>query len=451
MTRINSLLFLLVPVTLVLMTLLYGGVHSPILALFYLSMLAVVVLWSIESWRTGELALSRSRLQLPLLGLALYGIVQTVPWGSVNDASGVSDIPRTISVDIFATKMAVLQIAALAVFFAAALVSINSSLRVRRVATFITIFGFAYAFFAVLQSVLSPESIYGIYKPLAARPFGSFVNRNDFAAMMVMLASIPLGLLFSGAVARERRLLYVVAVALMGASILLSQSRGGLVAFVGEIILLVIFTSRAHGRKKLALKAALSALFLLAALGGAIFVGGDTGLNRFQGNDVISEAPTETTSRFHIWSVTLKVIGDRLPFGAGLGSFPAVYPAFDTSGGSKRVEQAHNDYLQLISDAGVPGGLLGVLFLVFWIRQSRSGLAKREPFAHGIAAGAVAGTAAVLLHSAFDFVLHITSIALMFLLLLAMLVASEREPDPDVPIYRRERRPPSVRSIQRSS
>ena len=98
-------------------------------------------------------------------------------------------------------------------------------------------------------------------------------------------------MLFSGAVAREKRLLYAIAIALMATSLLLSQSRGGLVAFLTEVILLVLLTRTAKSSKNLLLKFSLALLFLLTAIGGAIFVGGETSLTRFSGNDVAVEAP----------------------------------------------------------------------------------------------------------------------------------------------------------------
>jgi len=258
------------------------------------------------------------------------------------------------------------------------------------------------------------------------------VNRNDFAALMVLLVSLPLGMLFSGTVHKDKRLLYLVAVAMIGTSILLSQSRGGAVAFVCEIILLIIFTTRTRGKKDLLLKAGLSFVIVAAVVAGAVFVGGETSLGRLTEQDVAFESQTQMTSRAHIWDVTVRMIGENVPFGVGLGAYPAVYPRYDSGSGSQRVEQAHNDYLQLVSDAGIVGAVLGVWFLFLVYRQGRESLAVRDPFRRSLAAGALAGVSAVLLHSLFDFVLHITAVALMFLLLTSMLVACGKVYEDDV-------------------
>jgi hypothetical protein len=58
-------------------------------------------------------------------------------------------------------------------------------------------------------------------------------------------------------------------------------------------------------------------------------------------------------------------------------------------------------------------------------------------------------------HSAFDFVLHITAVSLLFLMLLAMLVASSRKYHDDVSDFDEGRhhrhRPKSVNSLRRGS
>ncbi len=232
------------------------------------------------------------------------------------------------------------------------LVFIDSAARLRRFAAVITVFGFIYGFYAILQSVLSPTKIYGIYGSSLMSPFGSFVNRHNFAAFMEMAVAVPLGLLFVGAVKRDKKLLYFIAVTLMGSALLLSGSRGGFVALFAEVIFLIILTTGAKGGKKLILRSALALTLAAAAVGGAIFVGGDTSLTRFAET---ASSDDITSNRTHIWGVTLKVITGNLPFGTGLGAYPQAYTRYDTLNGLEMVEQSHNDYLQILADAGLVG------------------------------------------------------------------------------------------------
>lgn len=426
-TFANRVAFVLLCVAFVFATLAYGAVHQPVIALVYLLVVLVLIFWAVDSLRSGVVRYSSSLLQVPFYAAAVYGIFQVIPFGWIGDVAGVTQVPRTISFDPFWTQVAALHFLALGFFFSASLVLLDSAKRISRLAMVITIFGFGYAFFAILQSVMSPDKIYGIYDALT--PFGSFVNRHNFAAAMEMMVAIPLGMLFTGAIRPDKRLLYVIAIALMGASLLLSGSRGGLMAFLAAIIFLAIITTRGSGAKKLVLRVAMSLLLLAAVVGGAIFVGGDTSLTR-----IVDTAGTKdvTTGRFEIWEITLKMIAADLPFGSGLGAFGVAYSRFDTASGLARVEQAHNDFLQVAADAGIPGVLIALLFLFLLYKTAARALRSHNLIRRGIATGALAGIFAVLVHSLFDFVLHTTAVSMLFVLLLAILTAAGHEYDDDI-------------------
>lgn len=434
MTWANKLAFLLLNAVIVFTTILYGTVHQPVLALFYLAVTIMVILWSVDGLMSGAPRISSSYLQFPLLAAAAYSVIQIIPFGSIAETGGVTGIPRTISLNVFATQMTAVHYFAMFLLFGVMLVLIDSASRIRKLAMLIMVFGFGYAFFAILQSVLSPLKIYGIYE--AVSPFGSFVNRHDYAAYMEMAMSLPLGLLFVGAVSKDKRLLYITAVALMGVSLLLSQSRGGSVAFVAEVIFLVIISTGTENKRRLGLKLGLAGLLLVAVIGGAVFVGGETSLTR-----VAETAASDdlTTGRSNIWSVTLGVIKGNLPFGAGLGAFGVAYTPHDTLSGLQRVEQSHNDYLQVLADAGIVGLIIGGFFLWRIFRLGKDALSVKNTYRRGIALGALAGVFAILVHSIFDFVLHITAVSVLFLSLLTLLVASRSSYDDDVDELPQER------------
>ena len=419
MTWANKLAFFLIALIVVFTTLAYGAVHQPVLAMFYLLVALTVLLWAADGLVTGAVRFNKDPLPLALLAAAIYGFIQIIPFGTLADVAGISGVLQTMSLDIFATRLSAIHYLGLFFLLSVLLVLLDSASRIRRVAVIITVFGFAYAFFAILQSVLSPLKIYGIYE--AASPFGSFVNRHNFAAFMEMSVAVPMGLIFTGAIVKDKRLLFITAIALMGVSLLLSGSRGGLIAFLAEIIFLVLITTGTKSRSNLALKLGLAVLLFVAVIGGAILVGGETSLTR-----VAETAATDdlTTGRSNIWSVTLDVIRANLPFGAGLGAFGVAYTPHDAMSGLERVEQSHNDYLQVLADAGIVGGLIGLFFLFRLFVAGRAATGIRNDYRRGIAFGALAGIFAILVHSIFDFVLHTTAIAVMFLVLIALLIVS---------------------------
>jgi O-antigen ligase len=423
MTRASKAAFILIIFTMIFTALAYGAVHQPIIALFYVLVAVMVLLWAVDGFSSGALRVSPSLLQLPIFLAAIYGFVQIIPFGTYNE-SGIEHIPRTISLDPYSTQENALHFLALALFFSVTLVMVDRVKRIRGLVLAITLFGFAFAFFAILQGVLSPTKIYGIYERQFALPYGSFVNRHNFAAYMEMTIALPLSLVLTENIRRDQRLLYLTAVILMAVALFLSGSRGGLVALLSEAILLVLITSPVRSSRKLLVRFALGAALLAAVVFGAIFVGGDSSLTR------IAETASSkdiTTNRAHIWAVAADVAGNNLPFGVGLGAFGVAFTPFDSHAGLERVEQAHNDYLQTLTDAGLAGLFLGGAFLFFLMRTAIRNVGVRNNSRRGVAIGAFAGIFGVLVHSIFDFVLHTTAITVLFLILLALLVAAGRD------------------------
>lgn len=415
----NTTYFLLI-FCVIFTTVVYGAVHQPTLAVFYVLVFAMVVLWAIDCYKRGEVRFSSSRLQIPIFLAVLYGAMQIIPFGWYSE-SGVDNIPQTISVDRFSTESAAIHLLALSLFLSTALLLIDRANRIRQIVRVITIFGFIFAFFAILQGVLSPTKIYGIYERQLAQPYGSFVNRHNFAAYMEMTIAIPLALVLTGTIKRDQRLLYLTAIVLMAVALFLSGSRGGLFSLVAEILLLVMITAPVRKGKRLILRLGLAGALLVAVVAGTIFVGGDSSLTR------ISETASSkdvTSNRTQIWKVAGDVIVHNFPFGAGLGAFGVAYTPTDPLSGSERVEQAHNDYLQTVTDAGLVGILLGGLFLYFLARTFLRNLETRNQYRRAIVIGSGAGIFAILFHSLFDFVLHTTAISVLFLVLVALMVAA---------------------------
>lgn len=450
-TLASKILFFLISFTIVATALAYGTVHQPTIAVFYIVCVILILLWAADAFSAKAFRFSRSSLQWCLLATVLYGVFQIIPFGFLAETAGVSGIGRTISLDPFWTKIAAIHFFALLLFFAAVLVYFDSAARLRKLVTLITIFGFAFAFFAILQAVLSPQKIYGIYDVPYANPFGSFVNRHNFAAYMEMTLCVPLGLMFTGAISKDRRLLYITAIGLMGIALLLSGSRGGFISLLAAVFFLVILTTKTSGKGQLWLKVGLAMLLVVTVIVGSILIGGESSLTRFVERAGAAEMATDRTQ---IWRVTLQVILNHLPFGAGLGGFGVAYTQFDANNGLERVEQAHNDYLEVLANAGIVGLIIGAFFIYKLFRVGLQNAKTRNQFRRGVCVGALAGCFAILVHSLFDFVLHTTAVAVLFLTLAALVVVSgnsfpDDEEDARSPRPDKKRRRANVTPIEK--
>jgi O-antigen ligase len=432
-TIYSRFLFLTICVSIVLSALAYGTVHYWAMAMFSLAGLGVVFLWLADGWRLGTLRVSRNVLQLPLLGMVALGLFQLLPVRSAD--SGALAAGRTLSFDPYSTRLVIVQVVTLLIFFAAALVFIDTPHRLRIIVRTIAIFGFLLAIFGMTQSFTSPTKVYWVRELAQSTAFGPFINRHHFAGYMELALAIPLGLLFSGAIEGEKKLLYIFAVGLMGVALILTNSRGGIISLVAEIIFLVVIVGlrrRHHARDSAEkrrrvrsgiVRAVLALALIIGIVAATVLFGGEQALTRFVGS-VNTDDPT--TGRAHFWNVTLDIIRAHPFIGTGLGAFGVVYTRYDTHNGLYRLEQAHNDYLQVLSDGGIVGAALGLFFVLALFRM---GLQRRESgdeFRRGVATGALAGCFAVLVHSFFDFTLHTTANALLFLILAALATLNGR-------------------------
>jgi O-antigen ligase len=433
----SRFIILMLCLAVVTTTLAFGTVHAWSLAAFQLSAALVFALWMLDAWRTRVLRVSLNPLQLPLVGLFVVGLFQ---------------LGAAFSFDPQATRVSLIQLAGLTVYFAAALAFIDSPKRLKLVARLVVIFGFLLAVYGLMQHFVNPRTIFWVREPKQAEPFGPYVNRHHFAGYMELALAMPLGLLFAGAVARERMLLYAFASAMMAIALVMTNSRGGLVSMVCEVLFLAAASSLARGRRRegerqsggerlraVAVRVGFGFAMVLAVFVGVLYFGGEGALSRMLGT-VNSADPT--TGRAHFWRGTLQIIQDHPWLGTGLGSFGSVYTRYDTSNGVYRLEQAHNDYLQIFSDAGVVGGLLGLAFVLLLFRVALRRMQSQDRFRRGVALGALAGCAGALVHSFFDFTLHTTANALLFLLLAALATADGRveEGGDGSRRYRRRRR-----------
>ncbi|HJR05842.1 MAG TPA: O-antigen ligase family protein [Pyrinomonadaceae bacterium] len=445
-TLASRFIILVLCLAVVLSTLAFGAVQSWALAFFQLGAFLVAVLWTLDAWRTRRLRLSRNFLQLPLAGLLVVGLVQLLPLGdSTASVGGLANAPvNTLTLDPYSTRFALIQLASLLVYFCAALVFTDSPSRLRLVVRVITIFGFLLALFGMFQYFTNPTQIYWFRQPKFAVPFGPFINRHHFAAYMELTIALPLGLLVSGAVAVERRLLYIFSAAIMGLALILTASRGGILSLGAEVLFLAAIAGlvrrkdkreadetgeTAESRVRAALvRVGIGFALVVALLVGSVYLGGEESLSRLFGS-VSADDPT--SGRVQFWQGTWEVIKHHPVLGAGLGAFSVAYTRYDVLNGATRLEQAHNDYLQILADTGIVGGLLGLVFLFALFRYGFSRINSRDKFRRGVAAGALAGCFAVLVHSFFDFSLHMTSNALLFLVLAALATLNGRVEAPD--------------------
>ncbi len=411
----------------------YGTVEPWSLAVFGLVMVALLILWAIKGAADRRLTINVPSTALPLAALLLLGGLQSI---SVADETGKR---FSISLDVEATRLA---LEVLLVLFIALLMAANFLTGSRRLAwlrNFLVFFGLALAVFGLVQHFAWNGKYYWVFEPSIPppSPFGPFVNHNHFAGYMELLAPIPVALILTRAVRGELSILYGFAAAIMGVATVVSLSRGGSVSLIAGLMFVVALGVKpANGARfgesgrlgfrlppAVARAGALAVIILTIGVG-VWWVGADPVIRRVEKGELIMNAPSKDPgketffqSRGWIWRDSVAMIRDNWVTGVGLGAFQTAYPIYSQHDGTLLVSQAHNDYLQILTDGGILGALIALWFLFLVVRDIARALRHRDSMMAGMALGCAGGLFALLVHSLFDFNLQLPSNALLFLVL----------------------------------
>jgi O-antigen ligase len=208
------------------------------------------------------------------------------------------------------------------------------------------------------------------------------------------------------------------------ATIFLSGSRGGVIAFFAQAAFLALVFARGRQHRR---KIAITACFAFIFLAGLFAFGRGSTLERLA--SLRSPLSTEIAGlRLAVLKDSHAMLHERPVLGWGLGTFQYVYPQFRSFYTNYLVDHAHNDYLEFLIETGLLG-FAGVLWFV--IVLLRSGWQKLPHWKTGLTGtvkiGAMAGCIAILVHSLVDFNLQITANAALFYVLATMVAGNSQE------------------------
>jgi hypothetical protein len=363
------------------------------------------------------------------------------------------DRPHAFTIDTAASLRGLAFVVSMILFhLAGATLAEHSSCR-RRFRAFVAWFGTALALIALFQVAVGARRIYGFFMPLDSPAFfGVFVNRNHFAAYMTLCAMAGLAVLYRalqnyhhhlgprsnvrrrlvalGSPEGIRLIVTVVPVILTIGALIATTSRGGILSFLGALVLASVAIRR-HQRH---LPVGMFAFLLVLPL---TWFGVERLEERF------GRIRADESGRTAIWRHSVASMSGTWLTGAGLNTFPAavsrVLPLAMPAGatawpgevaearparlrigfrtpadleGWQWYDEAHNDYVQLAVEMGAIGLGIGIWALI-------------------ILAGGMhelwlaSGVVGILMHSTVDFALQIPAVAVLFFVMCAY---AERTP-----------------------
>ena len=439
----GTLLFLLVASVLVCFGGTYPSTSAPILA-------ASLGLFALTRHRAAVFAAPTRGLDAALLTIAAAICLQLVPLprdvvdtlspsaAAVGDALVLNsalrspDAWRPLTLDVKDTLHALATfVSTVLVFWSARGVFTAGGARTfcRRLAWF----GGAMSVVALAFRATSPRLLYGVWRPEAtnATPFGPYVDRNLFAAWLVMVflltaAYVVLELRALPGVRRGFRehvraaagsaaLPTIVCATVMLTTVALTLSRGAIVGLVSAtaLILPIVFKRLNISSRGAATAAGVAALVVVAMVPSAL-------VERFQGSLAGSAS---ATARLVIWRETLPIIGDFWFSGTGAGAFEHAMLLYQRSERRVFFNFAHNQYLQVAAEGGVLLGVATLWAVAAFARVAAMRLRCDASQRGWLRLGGSAAVVAVAVHGIWDFPIQMPGNALLFAIAAAIVVA----------------------------
>lgn len=237
----------------------------------------------------------------------------------------------------------------------------------------------------------------------------SFSNRQLFAGFLALLAPLMIALSFAE-LSPTRKVAVQVASVLSCAGLLLAQTRS---AWIGLVVGLVVFAvlsaqnGQREGRRSGNRKVAIVPVVVLMVAATGLFLA----LSRTSGQigeraATLTTASKQTTflERQGLWRGAMKMIGERPLLGFGIGAYPFAQAQFSGVGrpadlvaerGPSLMEMAHNEYLQLAAEIGVPGLIAYLAMLGMFLATMLGALkTKSAGLSRALIIGVTAGVCA---------------------------------------------------------
>lgn len=391
----------------------YGAVQPWAVAVFEVTAAVTALLWIFKIFL-------KRRLKL-ILNPAIAAAFFFIPYVCMQFAFPLNNVDGNSSgrgafgsVYPWATKTELLKVVAYAMIFLAVTCTVRTRRQIVRILSAVTAAGFITGLSFLMR-----------YFRLEAP--GSLVNPDHLSCYLGLIIPASLGLLFmpsqdlSISTIRAKRFLIFTCVIVMSASLFLTMSRGGMLSFISSFVFMAILARKrglVAGRGWI-----LSAAIFIAAT--VAWLGATPVIER------ITSVKAEVASlyfggRLPIWQGAVNIIKDYPLFGSGLGTFNYVFPGYQPASiMDKHYTYAHSDFLELLSETGVTGFTLSVIFgLLFAAWLFRRFQIRGDPSVLCLSVGFFGSAAHIFFHSFVDFSMHIPAVAILVTILLALFIVT---------------------------
>ncbi|MEM9366474.1 MAG: O-antigen ligase family protein [Planctomycetota bacterium] len=206
--------------------------------------------------------------------------------------------------------------------------------------------------YAIYSQLTSNLDVGGRVKGLGT---GFLGDPNDLSQVLVALLPLAWLIVYHG---RQvlLRLLSAASALVMLMGIVITESRGGLLALIGSLAVLFVLTPAATGKKV--------AIIAFVVLSTVAAIPAET-WQRYASISEAAQSDDSAQTRLRLWKTGGRMFVDHMLIGTGVNTFATVYGKhYKESGGvgGNKWYTAHNSLIQIAVEAGILGAITWTLF-----------------------------------------------------------------------------------------
>jgi len=379
---------------------------------------SVLAYGTVEVWSISVLEISAASLLVLWALLVAGGTIKTVHWSPLNWpllaflGVGLAQLTFRTTMSPFFTRAELLKLFACFLMFFVMTQAFRERKDFEHFAAFLMVFCFGVSLFGIAEFFTANGKLYwSRLSPNDVAFFGPYVNPNHFAGFVELLIPMGMALLAMRGVRRDLIPLAGLFTVLPIGALVMSGSRGGILSFLFEIGLLLFVAWSLRARKS---RLGAFGFFLLAGLALVGWLGADRAYEKFSH---LRAGEVTLSRRWSMVKGTTHVFLAHPIIGTGVGTLVLAFPQYENMYDARVVDHAHNDYVEILADTGLLGGLCALAFLIMLFREAIARIESEQGhFSRAFHVGALIACSGILMHGFIDFNLHVTANYLLFLI-----------------------------------
>lgn len=386
----------------IFMPLAYGCVEVWSQTAFELLTLSIFIIWILKNCISGRLTIYRSPLDIPIIIFFILAIAS-----------------RFYSIYPHISKMSISRLMAYLILYYVIINNFTSFSKLKRLSLYIVSSAIIISIIGII-GYFNKKTISSLW-PYAM--FSTFTSTSHFVGYVGTI--FPITLILFLEVNIIKKIYFIFSAVIITTAVLFCQDKGGWIQFISAIIFLMLLAKYSGILKR---KGVILLLIFTLFIWAVSFYGFQPIIQRLAPLFTLhfKTSPEVTIwERWVYWQDTLKIIKTYPIFGTGIGTFSVIYPQFRNPVQNYFLNYAHQDFLQLASEMGLLG--LGVFtWLLFSIFRIGVRLIKNNipRYYKSLIVGSLSGGFGLLIHSFYDFNLHIPANAAIFTIIVAVIPVS---------------------------